>query len=182
MSVPWPQVGDVAPPPAVSTGGRLVGIYTTVVRGTPMTARSEAVVMPGTGLDGDRYAAGTGTYSSRPGPGRAVTLISREAVAAVVAETGLRLAESETRRNLVTTDVALDDLIGRTFRVGEVVLRGARTCPPCAYLEEILARPGVWQALKHRGGLRADVVTGGTVHLGDTVSVLATRPDTPGGI
>ncbi|ABD10391.1 MOSC domain-containing protein [Frankia sp. CcI156] len=150
--------------------GRLVGIYTTPIRGTRMRAREAVRMIEGHGLEGDRYATGTGTYSARGGAGRAVTLIEREVIAAVAADAGVALAEWETRRNLVTEGVALLDLVGRTFRIDDVVLLGVRPCPPCSYLEQ-LTRPGVWSALRDRGGLRADVVRGGTVPIGATIII-----------
>jgi MOSC domain-containing protein YiiM len=153
-------------------GGRLVGIYTAADRGAAMRARFRVRVTEGRGLEGDRYASGTGTYSARGGTGRAVTLIAREAVRAVVDEGRVPLAEHETRRNLVTEGIDLPALVGRTFRVGDVVFYGARLCPPCGYLERLLDRPGVWRALTERGGLRADVVRGGVVELGAPVVAL----------
>jgi MOSC domain-containing protein YiiM len=150
--------------------GRVVAIYTTQEAGASMNACAEIAALEGVGLAGDRYASGAGTYSSRGGDGRAVTLVAREAIAAVNAN-GTALGDEETRRNLVTEGVALDDLIGREFRVGEVVLRGVRTCPPCAWLEG-LTRPGVKDALEGRGGLRADVVRGGSIRVGDAVTAV----------
>ncbi len=163
--------GSVA---SMDRGGRLVGIYTAAGRGAAMRARSRARVIEGRGLAGDRYAAGAGTYSAWSGSGRAVTLIAREAVRALVDEGRVTLAEHETRRNLVTEGIDLPDLIGRAFRVGDVVLYGARPCPPCGYLERLLDRPGLWRALAERGGLRADVVRGGTVELGAAIVPLTT--------
>ncbi|MCM3924312.1 MOSC domain-containing protein [Frankia sp. AiPs1] len=157
---------------SMDRGGRLVGIYTAPGPGAAMQGRSRARVIEGRGLAGDRYAAGTGTYSGWSGSGRAVTLIAREAVRALVDEGQVTLAEHETRRNLVTEGIDLPALIGRTFRVGDVVFYGARPCPPCGYLERLLDRPGVWRALRERGGLRADVVCGGVVELGATVVAL----------
>ena len=96
--------------------------------------------MPGSPAIGTRPR--TGTYSDRPGAGREVTLIEREAIEAVNAAGAVAIDESETRRNLVTTGVPLNHLVGRTFRVGEVVLRGYRLAEPCVYLED-MTRPGV---------------------------------------
>jgi MOSC domain-containing protein YiiM len=64
--------------------------------------------------------------------------------------------------------VALNHLVGREFTVGAVLLRGTRLCEPCAHLEALSA-PGVQRALAHRGGLRAEVVAGGTVRVGDAI-------------
>src|SRR3977135_3409168 len=147
--------------------GRLVGIYTAETGGTPMDAHDEVRALAGVGLEGDRYATKTGEFSEREGRGREVTLIAREAIAAANGR-GVTIAEHETRRNLVTEGVDLDELVGKTFAVGEAVLVGVRDCPPCAYLEG-LTRPGVRAALEGGGGLRADIVREGTIRVGDAI-------------
>ena len=103
--------------------GKLVGIYTAAAEAAPMEAHDEIAAIAGAGLDGDRYAASAGAFSDKPGGGREVTLIAREGIAAANGE-GVTVGEHETRRNLVTEGVDLDQLVGRTFRVGDVVLRG----------------------------------------------------------
>jgi len=149
--------------------GRLAGIFTTGEAGKPMEAHDEIVAIAGVGLDGDRYAQQAGQHSQTPGTGRQVTLVEREAIAAVNAEGTVELAEHETRRNLLTEGVPLNHLVGRTFRIGDVELQGIRLAEPCSYLAS-LTRPGVSRSLVHRGGLRADIVTGGTIRVGDVIS------------
>lgn len=151
--------------------GTLVGIYTTSDAAKPLEPHTQLLAVEGVGLEGDRYAAAVGTYSSRPGPHRQVTFIEREVVAGVNNEDGVELGEHETRRNLVTAGVPLLHLIGETFRVGDVVFRGIKSCPPCAHLEN-LTRPGVRAALQNRGGLRAEVVRGGMLRIGDEIAVV----------
>src|SRR6185312_3865585 len=94
-------------------------------RGAPMIACATIAARAGVGLAGDRYALGTGTFSARGGGPRDVTLIEREAVDAVRAD-GLDVTEADTRRNLVTEGVPLDRLVGCTFRIGAVRVRGLR--------------------------------------------------------
>ena len=154
--------------------GRLVAIYTTADAGAPMVARSEIAAGAGVGLAGDRYATRTGSFSGRPGTGREVTLIAREAIAAVNAEGDVTIGEHETRRNLVTEGGPLADLVDRTFRVGDVVLHGRRLAEPCAYLER-MTRAGVRDALSHRGGLRAEIVTSGILRVGDEIREVEAR-------
>jgi MOSC domain-containing protein YiiM len=108
--------------------------------------------------------------SAREGRGREVTLIAREAINAANAQ-GVEIGEHETRRNLVTEGVDLDDLVGKTFTVGDAVLIGVRDCPPCAYLEE-LTGVAVRRVLRGRGGLRADVVRDGTLRVGDSIATV----------
>jgi MOSC domain-containing protein YiiM len=150
--------------------GRLVGIYTTPEGAKPLEARAEVRAVEGVGLDGDRYASQVGTFSGREGAGRQVTLVEREVIAAVN-DDGVALGEHETRRNLVTEGVPLLHLVGKTFRIGEVTLQGIRTAPPCAHLEK-LTRPGVRAALANRGGLRAEIVHGGTLRIGDEITAV----------
>ncbi len=151
--------------------GRLVGIYTSAEAGASMEAQSSVRALAGAGLEGDRYAASAGSFSDRPGGGREVTLIAREAVVYANEHGGVVLGEHETRRNLVTEGVDLDALVDGTFSIGDVVLRGVRDCPPCAYLEG-KTRSGVKRALEGRGGLRAEIVTEGVLRVGDEI-----RPD-----
>jgi len=148
--------------------GTLVAIYTTPDAGAPMEAREEVAAVAGSGLVGDRYAASEGTFSGREGGGREVTLIAREGIEAANRE-GVTIEPHETRRNLVTEGIDLDELIGRTFAVGEAILVGVRDCPPCAYLEKV-TRPGVRVALDNRGGLRADIVRDGVIRVGDKIT------------
>jgi len=152
--------------------GEIVGIFVAPSAGRPMEARTTATAEAQRGLTGDRYAERTGTYSQDTRVPRDVTLIEREAVDAVNVELrahGVEIAEAETRRNLVTTGVPLNHLVGRTFRVGAVLLRGVKLAEPCAYLEQLLGRPGVREAFVHRGGLRCEVVAGGDIRVGDLV-------------
>ncbi len=80
-------------------------------------------------------------------------------------ECDITLPPWQTRRNLLTRKVPLNHLIGQEFAVGPVVLRGLRLCEPCGHLEK-LTRVGVKAGLVHRGGLRAQVLTGGTLKVG----------------
>ena len=137
----------------------------------PMRAVSTAEAVEGRGLMGDRYERGAGTFSNPRGRGYDLTLVEAEALEELSAK-GIELAPIEARRNLVVRGIALDELIGRRFRVGEVECFGQRRCEPCSHLER-LTRPGVLRGLVHRGGLRADVLTGGGIRTGDRVEALA---------
>lgn len=132
-----------------------------------MESRHE-LVMGAEGVLGDRYATGSGSWTQRPGTGRAVTLVEEEAISALRRDYHIDLPPGATRRNVVTRGVALNHLVGRSFRVGGVELVGTRLAEPCRHLEALTV-PGVRRGLVHRGGLRADVLYGGTVRLGDPI-------------
>lgn len=152
--------------------GRLLHIYSTAAAGTPLTASDEAVLEAGCGLVGDRYHRETGTFSAKleGQPDREVTLIESEEIDRFNHDTGLALGYGELRRNLITTGVRLNDLVGREFTVGDAVLEGIRLCEPCAYLAKTVARE-VLSGLVHKAGLRARIVDGGTIRPGDAIAV-----------
>ncbi|HZU76062.1 MAG TPA: MOSC domain-containing protein [Dehalococcoidia bacterium] len=146
--------------------GRVVGLYTAACAGAPITGQTVVEVRPGVGIVGDRYARGLGYWSDPKWPDQELTLVEAE-----VAE-DLDIDAGALRRNVVTHGVRLDGLIGVRFRIGDAVIEGVRPCDPCRHLES-LTRPGIARALAGRGGLRARILTGGRLHVGDPLIVLA---------
>jgi MOSC domain-containing protein YiiM len=126
-------------------------------------------VVAGQGPRGDRKFA--------PKPmkrnGKDLTLIEAEALAGLRDDTGIELTHEESRRNVLTRGVRLNDLVGRRFRVGEVECEGVVLNEPCTHLERLTC-PGVLAGLHQRGGLRANVLRGGTISVGDEVRPLQT--------
>ena len=118
---------------------------------------SSVRAIAGHGLEGDRYFFPEGAPA-----GEALTLIEAEALEDV----GLTGAQS--RRQVVVRDVRVNDLVGKRFRIGDVQCVGVELCEPCRHLQQ-LTRPGIIKDLIHRGGLRADILSGGTISVGDKV-------------
>lgn len=154
------------------TAGRVESIHIADEIGGPMRPISRARVRASVGIDGDRYAVGSGQWSENPGGDRNLTLVEAEAIEALAAEHGIQLAPGETRRNVTTRGVRLDELIGREFTIGGVRCRGERRCEPCAYLQDMIGKP-ILPALVHRGGLRAEILSDGEFGIGDPVTVQA---------
>ena len=128
----------------------------------------EVRAVPGKGLEGDRYFRGEGSFSKNPGGGREVTLVASEVLSLLEREHGIRLDPAETRRNLITSGVTLNDLVGKVFQVGGIRMRGVRLAEPCDHLER-LTQPGVLKGLVHRAGLRADILNEGVLRVGDEI-------------
>ena len=148
--------------------GMLEHIHIAPKKSQPMQALDQAILVPGQGIEGDRYALGTGTYSVKPGEDRQITLIEAEMLERVAADDGFDIAMHEHRRNLTVRGVPLQHLVGLRFRVGETVLEGVRINQPCKYLNLMLKRD-VYMALWNRSGLNCKIVEGGTIHVGDTL-------------
>ena len=148
--------------------GVVVGIYITTAEAKPMIEIQEAHAVPGRGLEGDRYYLGTGHFSSMHGPSYEITLIESEAIEALKRDYNYEMAPKDTRRNLVTSGVALNHLVEQEFFVGEVLLRGIRLCEPCFHLAN-LTHHNALSGLIHRGGLRAQILTEGIIRIGDSL-------------
>jgi MOSC domain-containing protein YiiM len=146
--------------------GKVEAIFLAGERGAPRTEVEAVRAVAGMGLEGDRYFGHIRGGGKRD-PERQVTLIEAEAVDAVRA-TGAALAPGDARRNLVTRGVRLNELVGRTFRVGEALLRGIERCDPCSRLTRLTYR-GVERDLRDRGGLRAEILESGEIRVGDSV-------------
>ncbi|HSW03921.1 MOSC domain-containing protein [Aquabacterium sp.] len=128
----------------------------------------QVLVIAGAGIEGDRY------YARHDEPGQNITLVEAEEIEAFLLAHERPYDLSITHRNLVTRGVRLNDLVGREFQVGDVRLRGVELCEPCAGLGGMLASPAlsVAAAVKHfvhRAGLRADVLSSGTIARGAKV-------------
>jgi hypothetical protein len=134
-------------------------------------ARAEA----GRGLVGDRYYDGTGTFSNPNARGVDLTLIEQETIDNLrKVFPGYRAEDA--RRNVVTSGIALNALVGWRFQIGEVECVGQRLCEPCAHLDRIAVK-GALRHLVHRGGLRADIVRTGSIAVGDAVEAVSLSND-----
>jgi MOSC domain-containing protein YiiM len=150
--------------------GTIRHIFVAAGRGEPMTPLEQAFAVTDGGLRGDRYA----DPARRKSPDCQLTLIELENIEAFARESGLPLAPHEPRRNLVTTGVALNDLCGKRFAVGEAELEGMELCEPCATFAR-RTHPEVVRFFVHRGGLRCRILRGGVIRVGDAVAT--TRHD-----
>jgi len=156
--------------------GKLLHIHIAPSASYEMEELQEAECVAGRGIVGDRYYAGTGTYSPKPDV-REVTLIEQEALDALsrndppLQDGPITLEARDHRRNLTVIGVPLNHLVGRRFRVGEVILRGGRLNFPCKYLEEILGLP-VFLPLYNRSGLNCGIECGGIIRPGDAIELL----------
>jgi len=118
---------------------------------------ASVTAVAGKGIVGDRHFADHGAR-----PGNALTLIEAE----VLEDVGL--TGSQSRRQVVVRGVRVNDLIGKRFRIGDVECVGVEICEPCLHLQR-LTRPGIIKGLIHRGGLNADILSDGTISVGDQV-------------
>jgi MOSC domain-containing protein YiiM len=138
---------------------RVEAIHLGAERAAELWTVDAVEAVAGKGLVGDRKFFADGAE-----PGRALTLVESE----VVEDVGL--PPGGTRRQVTVRGVRLNDLVGKRFKVGEVECYGVELCEPCLHLES-MTRPGIIKALVHRAGINADILTDGTIRVGDAVEI-----------
>lgn len=148
--------------------GTILSIQVATTATGPLTSLQEVNAVAGLGLEGDRYYTRTGTYSDKHDESREATFIESEALEALQRDYHVELTGPESRRNITTRGVALNHLVGKEFRAGEVVFRGIRLCEPCSHMENVSGK-AARRGLIHRGGLRAQIVKSGRLCVGDDV-------------
>ena len=144
--------------------GHVEHIHIAPAEGAPLQELNEVEAVSGVGLTGDRYA--TPEHGPDYDGGQDLTLVEAEALERLAAEEGIQLEPGATRRNLTTRGVSLNDLVGKTFLVGDVLAKGIELCEPCNHLQQSIGKP-ILRPLAHRAGLRAQLLTSGTIRVGD---------------
>ncbi|MBU3641428.1 MOSC domain-containing protein [Polynucleobacter sp. Fuers-14] len=144
-----------------------------------MLSVSAAKVIVGSGLEGDRYALGTGAYSViEPTKVRHVSIIALSAINTandwLTAGDEPTFEGSETRRNIALAGITgseLNALVGQRFQLGDIQLLGTELCAPCERPAQLLSRPSFMEAFEGRGGIRAEVLNSGALAVGDKLFV-----------
>ena len=152
--------------------GSVLEIFTAPAAQTPVQSVSTAELIAGKGIVGDRYFSNEGTFSAKlETKGAAdweVTLIETEEIDRFNAALGADFSYGDFRRNIATCGIRLNPLVGQQFYVGDVLLEGIRLCEPCATLAATVAK-SVLPDLIGRGGLRARILSGGQIAVGDNI-------------
>lgn len=136
--------------------------------------QAKAYFVEGKGIEGDRYFYKNGTFSERleAAGDYQVTLIESEEIEAFNAATGKSYTAADFRRNVVTSGIRLNDLVGKRFRIGDVECYGVRLCEPCAHLAGQLGAE-IMQHMLHKSGLRATITRSGHCTVNDRIEALS---------
>ena len=151
--------------------GQVIDVFVAGVAGSMPKSVAQVRAMPGRGLEGDRYFVGGGTFNKngQQRPDQQATLIESEAIEALARDYEITLPPAESRRNILTRGISLNHLVGTEFNVGPVRMKGIKLCEPCGHLAN-LTQEGVRKGLVHRGGLRAQILSEGTIRAGDVIT------------
>lgn len=162
--------------------GRIIEMYIARRKDAAVEAVPRARLQPGQGIEGDRYfrarqeslfageARSYSQWASQSQRKEDITLISADELDEWNKACGLQIPYGEFRRNVITRDIDLNALVGRRFRIGTAECIGIELCEPCSKLARMVSRQ-VLPNLVHRAGLRAAIVSEGSVVPGDTLQV-----------
>ena len=144
----------------ISPGHNYFGHYEQPAGEHPLIEVSEIECIAGSGIRGDRF------FDFKPDYKGQITFFSMEIFDQMRKELGLANADaSKTRRNVLTSGVNLDGLIGKKFAIQGVLFEGVEECRPCNWMDRAFA-PGALQWMQGRGGLRARILTNGLLRAG----------------
>jgi len=148
--------------------GAVAHLHLTSRASAPMQACETLQLVAGQGIVGDRYKDGVGFYSDKPEEGRQVTLFELETLAALKRDHDIEFAPHEHRRNVTTSGVPLNHLVGRRIRIGATVLEATRLSTPCQHIVDVTGKK-VFKPLINRSGLNCRILTGGVIRVGDAI-------------
>ena len=150
--------------------GIIAAIYVAAEKGAGVSGHNSVAVRAGKGIVGDRYYSETGKNRSnyKGQPDWEITLVEAEAIEEFNANTGNQFHESDLRRNLVTRNIRLNDLVGKHFQINGTKFYGVQRCEPCASLQKRLG-VRILPDLVGRGGLRAQILGNGNLTVGDAL-------------
>jgi MOSC domain-containing protein YiiM len=146
----------------------VLSIFICEDKGQSMVAVRSAAVIKNKGILGDRYESGSGSFSKKEPGKRHITFIASEAIKTANEEFKTNFVAEDTRRNIVTEGIDLNSLVDKTFTVGGVLCKGMELCNPCKRPSMLCGKDGFKEAFEGRGGLRAQVLSFGTISTGDS--------------
>lgn len=153
----------------MSEVGIVESIFVAPDTGAPMEYADMVEVEAGVGIIDDRYGMGKGAFAKTKPKIRHLSLIEIEAIEAANRGRALHFHASDTRRNIITRGVSLNNLVGVEFMIGDIIVLGTELCSPCDRPSHLSGVLGFKEAFQDRGGLRVKALTSGLIIVGETV-------------
>lgn len=143
----------------ISPGHNFFGHHGLSAGTHPLIRCEEINCLAGRGIEGDRFLDYKKNYKGQ------ITFFASEIFEVLAATLHMsNLSASVLRRNVLTAGIDLNTLIGRQFEIQGIQFIGHSECSPCHWMDQAFA-PGTEQLLKGHGGLRAQILTGGTLRI-----------------
>ena len=144
--------------------GKVVEIGIANSKGSKIKNVNKVEALEGKGLQNDRK------FSDNNQKERQITLIEIENINYFINKYKANISPIDFRRNIITENVKLNDLVGKEFFVGKVKLKAHDLCRPCKYLQELLKQNNIIKEFLYKGGLRCEILTNGKIYIGDKIT------------
>ena len=123
-------------------------------------------VSAGKGIIGDRY------FNEFTENRNQLTLIESENIDCYNEKFNLKIPYLNFRRNIVTKDIKLNDLVGKRIVIGKTEIKGIDLCRPCKSLQKNLDQDNIIKEFLRKGGLRCEILTSANIKIGDEIKVV----------
>tara|TARA_Y100000590_G_scaffold166758_1_gene190958 strand:+ start:2873 stop:3310 length:438 start_codon:yes stop_codon:yes gene_type:complete len=143
--------------------GKVIEIGITSSKGSEIQKVSQVEAVKGKGLLKDRKFRESNLENCQ------VTLIEIENINYYNNKSKAKIMPLLFRRNIVTENIRLNELVGKEFFVGGVKLKAHDLCEPCKYLEKKLNQENLVKTLLSKAGVRCEILTSGTISIGDII-------------
>ena len=143
--------------------GKVVEIGVTNSKGNQIKNVNEVEALKGKGLLNDRKFRENNQKQCQ------ITLIEVENINYFNNKSKTNIPPVNFRRNIITENVKLNDLVGKVFFIGNVKLKAHDLCRPCKYLQDKLKQNNFIKEFLHTGGLRCEILTSGKISVGDII-------------
>ena len=150
-----------------SPGHNFIGNHGKPAGTHPIESHEQIDLVAGRGIQGDRFFDWKEDYKGQ------ITLIDLRIIDRVREHAGNPDLPTEAfRRNVIIEGLDLNDLIGKQFRLGGILLEGSEECRPCYWMDGACGKPGTEELMKGHGGLRCRILESGTLCCGEVISEL----------
>ena len=129
----------------------------------PVISVNEIEVILGKGIVGDRY------FLENNEKRKQITLIEIENIDFYNKISQTNIPAIKFRRNIITKDIRLNDLLNKEFFVGKIKLKAHDLCRPCKPLQESLEQKNLVKNFLTKGGLRCEILSNGQISIGDII-------------
>jgi MOSC domain-containing protein YiiM len=135
-------------------------------KGEKINEINKIKVLSGKGIVGDR------NFLENNDLRKQLTLIESENIDYYNRKYNTNFSYVDFRRNIVTKNIKLNDLVGKTFSIGKIIVRGNDLCRPCNELQEKFDINNFIKEFLRRGGLRCEILSSGTISIGEEIKIL----------
>ena len=134
-------------------------------KGSDMQKLNSVTAVKGKGLLGDRK------YKENNRKDKQITLIEVENIIYYNKISKTNFMPTDFRRNIITKNVRLNDLINKEFLIGKVKVKGHDLCRPCKYLQILIKQNNFIKEFLYKGGLRCEILSNGKIFTGDKIYI-----------